>query len=367
MASKVYFSDMRTVTGVSVLDKLRKLLLTSGIEGIDFKNKYTAIKTHFGEPGNLAFLRPNYSKVIADIVKENGGMPFLTDCSTLYVGRRKNGLDHISAAYENGFTPFSTGCHVIIADGIRGLDEQLVEVPGGELVKEARIGKAVMEADIVISLTHFKGHEVAGFGGAIKNIGMGCGSRAGKMDMHSDGTVRVRPNECIGCGVCAKFCAHNAQKFEDGKCTILEDKCVGCGRCMSACPVNAIVTNFSSGTAILGKKMAEYTKAVLHGRPSFHVSVVVDVSPYCDCHSENDAPIVPNIGMFASSDPVALDVACADAVNRQQPILNSALGEAKHKHSDHFKTVSPNTDWTAQVEHAEKIGVGSRVYELITV
>lgn len=367
MASKVYFSDMRTHLGVSVLDKLRKLMLASGIGDIDFKNKYTAIKTHFGEPGNLAFLRPNYSKVIADIVKENGGLPFLTDCNTLYVGRRKNGLDHISAAYENGFTPFSTGCHVIIGDGIRGLDEELVTVPGGELIKEARIGKAVMEADIFISLTHFKGHETAGFGGAIKNIGMGCGSRAGKMDMHSDGKVHIRSRVCIGCGVCQKICAHNAQKFEDNKCAVLTDKCVGCGRCISVCPVNAIVANYSAGTITLGKKMAEYTKAVLYGRPNFHVSVVVDVSPNCDCHCENDAPIVPNIGMFASFDPVALDVACADAVNNQQPIINSALGEARDKQSDHFKTIFPDTDWTAQVEHAEKIGIGSREYELITV
>lgn len=151
------------------------------------EDKFVAIKIHFGEPGNLAFLRPNFAKAVADVVKEQKGLPFLTDCNTLYVGRRKHALEHIDAAYENGFSPFSTGCNVIIADGLKGTDEVDVPVVGGELVKEAKIGRAIMDADIFISLSHFKGHECTGFGGAIKNIGMGL-----RLQSRQKGTAQQR-------------------------------------------------------------------------------------------------------------------------------------------------------------------------------
>ena len=202
--AKVYFSDMRTrYGGLSLPQKLGKLIEAAGIGDIDFQNKFAAIKIHFGEPGNLSFLRPNYAKVVVDTVAAQGGRPFLTDCNTLYVGRRKHALEHITAAYENGFSPFSTGCHIIIADGLKGTDEAYVTVPGGELVQEAKIGKALMDADIVISLNHFKGHEATGFGGAIKNIGMGGGSRAGKMEMHHDGKrISVNANVSAAVPVC---------------------------------------------------------------------------------------------------------------------------------------------------------------------
>ena len=160
--SKVYFTSMKVNAGTNLLKKLNHLVREAGIANIDFENKYTAIKIHFGEPGNLAYLRPNYAKVIVDLVKQLGGKPFLTDCNTLYVGRRKNALDHLDSAYENGYNPFATGCHVIIADGLKGTDEALVPV-NGEYIKEAKIGRAVMDADIVISLNHFKGHEFTGF------------------------------------------------------------------------------------------------------------------------------------------------------------------------------------------------------------
>ena len=214
--AKVYFTDLRASFDCNLLQKLRKLLLAAGMDQIDFQNKYAAIKIHFGEPGNLAFLRPNYAKVVADLVKELGGKPFLTDCNTLYVGRRKNALDHLDAAYENGFSPFSTGCHVLIADGLKGTDETLVPIDG-EYVKEAKIGTAIMDADVFISLTHFKGHEATGFGGCLKNIGMGCGSRAGKMEMHSAGKPHIEQEKCIGCGSCQKDCAHSAITITDRK------------------------------------------------------------------------------------------------------------------------------------------------------
>lgn len=365
--SKVYFTNMRTSFNENLPQKLERLIKTAGIGNIDFDKKYAAIKIHFGEPGNLAFLRPNYAAVVAKVVKELGGKPFLTDCNTLYVGGRKNALDHIDAAYQNGFSPFSTGCHVIIADGLKGTDEALVPVEGGVYVREAKIGQAIMDADIVISLNHFKGHEATGFGGALKNLGMGCGSRAGKMEMHSAGKPYVEQEPCIGCGRCIKICAHDAPSITDRKASIDHDKCVGCGRCIGVCPMDAVQPAGDESNDILNKKIAEYTWAVVHGRPSFHISLVVDVSPYCDCHAENDVPIVPNVGMFASFDPVALDQACADAVNKQPVMAGSILSEREHIHHDHFTDTTPVTNWHVAIEHAEKMGLGSAEYELIEI
>ena len=365
--SKVYFTNMHTTLKENLQQKLSRLIKTAGICQIDFDKKYTAIKMHFGEPGNLAFLRPNYAKTVADTVKELGGKPFLTDCNTLYVGGRKNALDHLDSAYLNGFSPLSTGCHVLIGDGLKGTDEVLVPVAGGEYVKEAKIGRAIMEADVFISLTHFKGHENVGIGGAMKNIGMGCGSRAGKMEMHSSGKPYVLKEECIGCGMCAKNCAHDAITFAGRKATINHDKCVGCGRCIGACPRDAVSPASDESNNILDKKIAEYAWSVLNGRPNFHISLVIDVSPFCDCHSENDVPIVPDVGMFASFDPVALDVACTDAVNRQPVVAGSLLDKNGQRHHDHFTDVSPETNWRVAIDHAVKLGLGNKGYELITI
>jgi len=371
--SKVYFTDFRALPGTNLQKKLEKLMKKAGIENINFENKFVAIKIHFGEPGNLAYLRPNYAKTVADVVKELGGKPFLTDCNTLYVGQRKNALDHLEAAYENGFSPFSTGCHVIIADGLKGTDDVEVPVEGGEYVKNAKIGRAIMDADVFISLNHFKGHEAAGFGGALKNIGMGCGSRAGKMEQHRSGKPSVDLEKCKKCHLCAKNCAHGAITFDNnGKANIDHNKCVGCGRCLGACNFDAIYNNNTHANELLNKKMAEYTKAVLDGRPSFHINLVLDISPYCDCHAENDLPILPDIGMFASFDPVALDQACADACNAQKPIQGSLLDNNMQSkdfedHHDHFKNTTPQSEWRSCLEHAEKIGVGTRKYEIIKV
>jgi uncharacterized Fe-S center protein len=369
--AKVYFSNLRATPQLNLLQKLARLVKAAGIEQIDFKGKFTAIKIHFGEPGNLAYLRPNYAKVIADLVKSLGGKVFLTDCNTLYVGRRKDALEHMDAAYENGYNPFATGCQIIIGDGLKGTDEAYIPVPVGECVKEAKIGRAVMDADILISLNHFKGHELTGFGGALKNIGMGCGSRAGKMEMHSEGKPRVRGKLCVGCSACAKICAHSAIVVSEKKANIAPETCVGCGRCIGTCPFDAISAAWDESNDVLNKKIAEYTWAVLHGRPHFHISLVIDVSPNCDCHAENDVAIIPDIGMFASFDPVALDMACADAANRASVNAGSYLEEQASKHTcderDHFRIAHPETNWMVCVDHAEKIGIGTKTYELIHV
>lgn len=167
--SNVYFTDFHTIAfGDSLPTKLKKLIKKAGIENLDLDGKFVAIKMHFGELGNISYLRPNYARAVVDVVKELGGKPFLTDCNTMYPGSRKNALEHMECAWENGFTPLTVGCPIIIGDGLKGTDDVDVPVEGGEYVKAAKIGRAVMDADVFISLTHFKGHESTGFGGAIK-------------------------------------------------------------------------------------------------------------------------------------------------------------------------------------------------------
>ena len=393
MGAQVCFADMHVKAGDSILAKFERLIEKAGIDQIDFKDKFVAVKVHFGEYGNLAFLRHQYAKVLCDHIKARGGKPFLTDCNTLYVGYRNNALNHLDAAYMNGYNPLSTGVHTIIADGLRGTDEREIPVEGGEYVKEAKIGAAVAEADIIVSLTHFKGHVNAGFGGALKNIGMGCGSKKGKMEMHSSGTPRISASKCIGCGMCVDHCANDGVQVVDGTAVIDEEHCVGCGFCIAYCPTGAIMTKWDEAKPVMNCKIAEYTKAVLSGKPSFHVSLVLDVSPDCDCERHNDVPVIPDVGMFASFDPVALDQACVDAANKQ-PVIQGSKADPQVREvsaSDHmdgaraipeqaysrdvagddghdvFKMVHPDTDWAAGLDHAVKLGLGTRDYELVVV
>ncbi|MBQ1281161.1 MAG: DUF362 domain-containing protein [Oscillospiraceae bacterium] len=361
--SKVYFTDMHISDNENLPQKFKRLILTAGIDRIDFENKYVAIKLHFGERGNLAYLRPQYARALADVIRDLGGKPFLTDCNTLYPGSRKHALEHIDTAYENGYTPYATGCHVIIADGIRGGDEVYVPIDG-EYVKEAKIGSAIMAADIVISLTHFKCHEQTGIGGAIKNLGMGCGSRAGKMEMHASGKPVIVKANCILCGACAKACAHGAPVIRDGKMFIDHEKCLGCGRCIARCPMDAVVPGTDSMRDELNCKMTEYAYAVCKDRPHFHISLAIDISPCCDCHNSNDVPVVPDVGMFASFDPVAIDQACCDAVNAQKPLPSGCIaGET----GEPIMSVHPDTNWHTQLLHGKKIGLGTDEYELIKI
>ena len=368
MTSKVYFTNFCTAGGEALPQKLARLAMSAGMGEIDFEGKFVAIKIHFGELGNMAYLRAGYARAIVELVKDLGGKPFLTDANTLYVGSRKNALDHLETAYLNGFTPYSAGCHILIADGLKGTDDVAVPVAGGEYVKQAKIGRAVMDADIVISLNHFKGHEAAGFGGALKNLGMGCGSFEGKKEMHSCCQPVVDQDACVGCGVCAESCAHGAPMLqEDGKMHIDLKKCAGCGRCIGQCPVEAIHSSDSRSNEVLGCKIAEYTKAVLDGRPHFHISLVRDVSPFCDCYNNNDLPVVPDVGMFASFDPIALDLACAEAVMKQPICPGSELDKAGRPGMDHFTAISPATSWRCQIDHGKKIGLGEDSYELVRI
>lgn len=370
---KVYFTDFHTEAfGDSLPTKLKKLMKKAGIQTLDLEGKFVAIKLHFGELGNISYLRPNYARAVVDVVKELGGKPFLTDCNTMYPGSRKNALEHLECAWQNGFTPLTVGCPILIGDGLKGTDDVSVPVVGGEYVKEAKIGRAIMDADVFISLTHFKGHEMTGFGGTIKNIGMGCGSRAGKKEQHASGKPEIASELCRGCRCCQKECANSGLVFDaqSRKMYVDDAHCVGCGRCLGACNFDAIYFENDNAQSALNCRMAEYTKAVVDGRPQFHISLIVDVSPNCDCHGENDVPILPNLGMFISMDPLALDQACVDACMRAEPMPGSQLAKHLadpnfHDHHDHFINSTPESEWRSCLEHAEKIGLGSRQYELI--
>ena len=371
--AQVYCTDFRTKAfGDGLPTMLQYLFIMAGIGQIDMDGKFVAIKMHFGELGNVSYLRPNYARAVVDVVKKLGGKPFLTDCNTMYPGSRKNALEHLYCAWENGFTPLTVGCPILIGDGLKGTDDIEVPVVGGEYVQAAKIGRAIMDADVFISLTHFKGHEMTGFGGAIKNIGMGCGSRAGKTEQHSGGKASIDPAKCRGCQKCLKECANDALSFDarTKKTRVIEENCVGCGRCLGACNFDAIAfTNFAANE-LLNRRMAEYAKAVVDGRPCFHVALVVDVSPNCDCHGENDVPILPDLGMFASFDPLALDQACVDACLQAPPLPGSQLAANLAKrgfvdHHDHFTNSTPASEWRTCLEHAEKIGLGTRAYELV--
>ncbi len=378
MAASIFWTDMRTHGSVSMLTKLRHMLEKSQLATMDLENKFVAIKMHLGEPGNTAIIRPVYVRTLVDFIRARGGKPFLTDCNTLYVGGRKNALDHIDSAYLNGFSPLTVGAHVLIADGLKGTDEVEVPLEGMTYCPAPKIGRALMDADVVVSLTHFKGHEEAGFGGALKNLGMGGGSRAGKMEQHAAGKPVVEQESCVGCRQCAKSCAHEAISFakpqEGGalKASIDHGRCVGCGRCIGACNQDAIEPQWDEAREVLNHKIAEYTLAVIKDRPCFHISLVMDVSPNCDCNSQSDTPIVPNVGIFCGLDPVALDQACADAVNAAPVLQNTALTDAAGCgcHQDehgHFHVVHPETCWEEQLIHGERIGLGTRKYELVKI
>lgn len=383
--SKVYFTNLRTKPGHNLQQKLEHMVREAGLTTLDLQGKFTAIKIHFGELGNMAYIRPNYAGVIVRILREMGAKPFLTDSNTLYTGSRDNAVDHLHTAMVNGFNPIVTGCDVIIADGLRGKDERIVPVDG-KYCPEPRIGAAIAEADAIISMTHFKGHEMAGFGGTLKNIGMGAGSVAGKKDMHATAQPKVVGDNCIGCRICEKNCHHDAIHVVDKKATINYDNCVGCGQCVALCPKEAAVNGSEESSKILNYKIDEYTKAVLQDKPAFHISFIMNVSPECDCWAHNDAAIVPDLGIACSFDPVALDQACVDLVNAAPKLttpsmLNDKDGdtcccghehdEHHHEHGDHehdkFHRLHPDTDWEAGLIYAEQIGLGERKYELIRI
>jgi uncharacterized protein len=370
--SEVFLTDFKSRPGRSLPKKMELLVKAAGIGRLDCKDKFTAIKIHFGELGNLAFIRHNYASRMVELLGKTGARTFLTDTNTLYSGSRSNAVDHLHTAYLNGYNPISVpGAPVIIADGLKGTDQVVIPIPGGEYCREALIASAIAKADVLVSMTHFKGHEQTGFGGTLKNIGMGSASVAGKLHLHSDSKPVIERANCTGCRQCVMNCRHGAVILDAGKIAVINyDICVGCGQCVAVCQYDAAQAGESSSAQGLTAKIAEYAWAALQGKAHFHVSFIMDVSPFCDCWGMNDIPIVPNIGILASFDPLALDQACFDLV-KKSPATSGSLADPGGTDSrlgeDKFLCIHPRTDAEFGLTHAQKIGIGSRSYTLIEI
>ena len=368
MAAQVYFADMRAGMRENLHTKLERLTDLAGLSTMISNGDLVAIKMHFGEKGGHAYIRPTFVRRIVDQIKALDGKPFLTDSSTLYPGERKEAVSSLTCAIENGFAYAVVNAPLIMSDGLRGHSSHRVSVPG-ELLSEVDIGLEIIEADALIVLSHFKCHELTGFGGAIKNLAMGCSSRTGKLEQHSTLGPIISEKKCTTCGACLKACAHDAIDLSSGKAVLDAARCVGCGRCITVCEPKAIQIQWNAESAMVMKKMAEYSLGAISGKDKklLFVNFITQVSPACDCYGHSDTPIVPDIGMLASTDPVALDQACADMVNEARGLPGTAMKTGHEPGCDKFRGVNPKIDWEVQLEHGEKVGLGERAYEVVVL
>jgi uncharacterized Fe-S center protein len=366
MSSKVYFIDFRADVQTNTMAKLENLIETAGLPEVIKQRDLVAVKIHFGELGNAAFIRPIYMRSILKTIKKNGGVPFLTDANTLYAGTRSDAPHHLTTAIQNGFAYAVVDAPLVIADGLRGKSEVALPVYGKHF-ESAYIGKEIVEADVFISVAHFKGHELSGFGGTLKNVGMGSASRKGKLAMHSTVSPQVNAEHCIGCGECVEHCSQHALVLNDDKATIDDERCIGCGECILICSNEAIEIKWDREIPRFLESMVEYSAALLRQKAgkSLFVNFITDVSPACDCYPANDAPIVKNIGVVASRDPVALDQASVDLVNAEPALSNCRLSVNTEAGGDKFKGLYPNVDWPIQLDYAQHLGLGSRTYDLV--
>ncbi len=366
--STVYFTDLRSTPKRNVLDKVGDLLNRVKLNTKIRKNDLVAVKLHFGEMGNTAFLRPVFLRVVVDKIKGVGGRPFLTDTNTLYTGSRSDSVSHLTTAVMNGFDYSCVGCPIIIADGLKGRSGVKVPIKG-KVLKEARIARDVVDADAMVVVTHFKGHELSGFGGTIKNVGMGCASREGKLIQHSNVAPQVNTQKCIGCRMCVPYCPVGAITLQEKKAFINAKKCIGCGECTLICPSKAIEIQWNESPDIFQKKMAEYACGALKGKENkvVFMSFVVQVSPACDCYPNSDAPIVKDIGILASKDPVAIDAASCDLVNNEESTPGTAIKTPLKRGEDKWRALYPSIDWNIQLDHAVKMGLGEREYTLVKI
>jgi len=368
--SKVYFMDLRATPKENLYGKLERLLETAEFSKIFSKKDLAAVKLHFGELGNTAYIRPVFLRKIVEIIKKNNANPFLTDANTLYAGTRSDAPSHLITAIQNGFAYSVIDAPVIIADGLRGKSETGITIDGKHF-KKVYIGSEIAQADVLISVAHFKGHELAGFGGAIKNLGMGCASRRGKMAQHSTLSPKVTRKKCIGCGECVSHCSQKALSLVDEKAVIDQKKCIGCGECILICPNSAIEIQWNQAVPVFMENMVEYTAGVLKGKENkiFCINFITDISPACDCYNYNDMAVVRNIGIVASKDPVAIDQASVDLVNHEQAMPGSCIenSEGAKSGGDKFRAIYPKVDWNIQLEYAESMGIGTRSYELIKI
>ena len=366
MSSKVYFVNLRSRSPRdNKISKIRKLYEAAGFDDFVDKNDLTAIKLHFGERGNDSYINPVFVRQVVDKLKAKGAKPFLTDTNTLYSGSRHNAVDHLVTALEHGFDFSVTGAPLIIADGLRSqnIEEVVINKKHFQTVK---LAKDIVSANSMIVMSHFKGHEMAGFGGAIKNMAMGGAPAVGKKEQHAVSIV-VDPEKCIGCGKCKPVCPEEAISLVAKKSVINPEKCIGCGECMTVCPVKAIGMNWGSEAASFMERMTEYAYGVVQSIPGRigYMNFLTNITPDCDCVPWSDAPIVPDIGFLASTDPVAIDQASYDLVNKQIGLTSSLLTQGYAAGEEKFNHLHPGTEGVIQLQYGEKIGMGSRAYTLI--
>lgn len=345
---------------------LSGLLDAAGIGDVVRENETVALKLHFGESSETGHVRPHFVRRIVSWLIKRGARPFVTDTNTLYRGARSDSVVHLRTAAEHGFTQSALGAPVLIADGLHGTSEIRLPSPG-DLVGNAPMGADLVKADSIISVAHFKGHELSGFGGAIKNLGMGGAARAGKLDQHSTTKPYVRDG-CIACGVCASWCPVDAITVRD-TAAIDDDICIGCGECIAVCPERCVGIRWNESTDIFQRKMVEYLGAMAiakKGRMAY-VNFITDVHPVCDCYGTAKVSIIPDVGVVASLDPVAVDQASYDLVNAAPVAKGSELSSTYRQGEDKFRDLHKDVDPTVQLRYAEQLGLGTRDYELVDI
>ena len=353
----MYFANTRCRPHRGMVAKLAELASRAGLGEVVKRRDLVAIKTHFGEAGSTAFVPVMYIRRLVEAVKEAGGKPFVTDAGTLYVGSRSNAVNHILTAAAHGFTLESAGAPVIIADGLKGHDFEEIDV-GGRLLQRVKIASAAVHADALVVVSHLTGHELTGFGCAIKNVGMGLGSRGGKQQMHSDIKPEVNAERCTACAQCMRWCPAGAISLvgEGRKASIDHELCIGCGECTVMCFEGAIAARLVTDLDVAQRKIVEYTMGALKGKEEKGVffNFLLRVTPACDCWDFSDAPVVEDIGILASRDIVAIDQASMDLVNERAG-------------RDVFGEMFPQVKWRDQLAYAEEMGLGSRRYELVSI
>ena len=353
MKSKVFFVPVEDAEDISAVnDKLKSLLVESRVLAFPENVKKVGVKLHFGEQGTNAFVRPAHLRLICDKLAGEGTIPFLSDANTLYRGKRLNSKDHLGIAAAHGFTRKAVGADVFIPDENKKEDVTEVRIDQ-QFIKTAKVGRCFVDADAFVAVTHFKGHGLTGFGGTLKNIGMGCATREGKLAQHCDAAPNFYEDKCVGCGECEEVCPVNAIHIVDEKAVLTKDKCIGCASCVAACPNMAIFIDFGAGDEVQ-KKMVEYAYAILKdkkGKAGF-LNFALRINKECDCWRFGTRRIAPDVGILASTDPVAVDKASLD-------LVNGACGK------EIFKEVHPKQHHLLQLEYAQKIGLGTLDYELI--
>ncbi|MCM8823644.1 MAG: DUF362 domain-containing protein [Candidatus Omnitrophica bacterium] len=330
-----------------ILDLLEKANFKENIK----KDDFLGIKVHFGERGNKSFVNPNFLLPLVRYLKNYKTKPFLFDTNTLYYGDRMNAIDHISLAKGHGFDRL--GIPIIIGDGLRGNDYVEVEINKKHFNK-CYLSLIWKDIDFILCLSHFKGHMLTGFGGAIKNLGMGIASRRGKLAQHCEIYPYIDKSKCKGCGICFNNCPSQCIEKDDDKFRIVSKLCIGCGQCMSLCPFRAIIINWSDSYTLIQERVVEYAFASLKGKRSIHINFCVFITKECDCMNKEEKGYCQDLGLLLSYDPVALDKASLDLlIDREK--------------RDIFKEIHPETPYSEQFTYAEEIGLGTTDYRLIEV